>query len=313
MNPIRYEIMVMPGFVALEVSAIADILRTTNRIAGAQVFSFHFSSDPGGMVEGSSGLSVQAAAFDRLQKPDTMIAVGNRAARFLGRAAIRRIATLRRQGCRVVLLAEAAAEFIGQTKDASGPITTHWENRSALIETFVGAEIADTLAESHDGLITSAGMATTIDLMFSLMADALPAATLRNVAAVFLHDRTRPFGTMQSAERAAIMAPPDLVLRAVVQAMESRLDEELRMEELARGAGTTTRSLERKFAAAFGVPPVRFLRDLRLNKALILVTATQLPLVEIALSCGLGQVENLSKLFRAKFGVSPARMRRGQV
>jgi transcriptional regulator GlxA family with amidase domain len=309
MSPVQYEILVMPGFVGLEVSAIADMLRISNRIAGTEVFAYRFVSDRAGLVQGAGGMCVNAVAFGAV--PHTLIAVGNRGTGFLGRAAINRIARVRRQGGRVVLLAEAAAEFIGQT-DTAGPITTHWENKSALLERLVGAEIADTLAESHDGLITAAGMGTTIDLMFALVAERLAPATLRNVAAVFLHDRVRPFDTRQPAQRAEMMLPKDPVLRAAVAVMETRLEEDLRMAEIAQVVGTTSRSLERKFGKAFGVPPLRFLRDLRLNKARVLVTSTSLPLVEIGLSCGLGQVENLSKLFRAKFGVSPAGMRRGR-
>jgi transcriptional regulator GlxA family with amidase domain len=312
-HPIVFEILLRPGFVGLEATMIIDALRITNRIYGAKAFDWYTSADQAGMVESSGGMFFNARDFAHIPtNPYVLIVPGNKDGTFLGKAAKNRISRLRREGCQVILLAEAAAEYIGHLRSDSGPVTTHWENKAVLLEQYIGANIADTFVEHHDGMTTSAGMGTTIDLMFMLIAEHVPLPVVRTVGAVFLHDHIRPSNTPQPSQRATILTQWDPALGQAITMMEDALESDLRINEIAADLGVSVRSLERKFGAAFGIPPMSFFRDLRLNKALSLVNSTNMPLVEVALSCGLGDPNRLSKLFRKKFSVTPAALRKKQ-
>lgn len=301
----RIEILLRPGFVGLEAVSVIDTLRIANRILGAARFAWTISGEEAGPVEGAGGYFLQAVRMDTIDKPDALIVPGNIHAKFLGKAAINRILRLRREGCQVILLAEAAAEIIGAQKTPRGPVTTHWENKLLLQESYVDAMVSDTIAEQFDGFVTAAGMGTTTDLMLHLIAQHIPASILRTVSAVLLHDRLRPFSTTQPAIQSTALTHGDPVVRRAIQLMELNLDADIPLETLAAQLGVSLRSLERKFAAAFSMPPAAFFRELRLNKALQLVTSTDMALIDVALSCGLKSTGNLAKSFKARFHKTP--------
>jgi AraC-like DNA-binding protein len=95
----------------------------------------------------------------------------------------------------------------------------------------------------------------------------------------------------------------------VVRCMETRLSERLTREDLAGLAFLHPGSFDRAFRAAHGVPPMRMLQEMRLNKARYLLETTQDTLDAVAYSCGLGDSPRLSRLFRARFGIPPGTYR----
>lgn len=80
------------------------------------------------------------------------------------------------------------------------------------------------------------------------------------------------------------------------------------MEELEAASGLSRWDLARQFRAAFGVSPHRFhlLRRLDMARSLL---AQNVPLADIALSCGFADQAHLSRHFKSAFGLSPGRWR----
>lgn len=55
---------------------------------------------------------------------------------------------------------------------------------------------------------------------------------------------------------------------------------------------------------------MRYLMELRMRHACELLEKTDLPIYEIASSCGFYDSNHLIKLYKAKFGISPAKNRK---
>jgi transcriptional regulator GlxA family with amidase domain len=310
-DPLKFEILLKPGFVGLEVTSVIDTLRIANRIAGKTLFAWTTSAESTGPIEGAGGYYFKATGFESLTKPpDVLIVPGNRGRVFLEKSAINRILRLRREGSRIILLAEAAAEFIASQKSMRGPVTTHWENKLLLLESYVDAQVSDAIAERFEGFTTAAGMGTTIDLMLHLLGEFIPASIVRTVSAVLLHERLRPLSTMQPALQSTLTSNGDPVIQRAIELMQTNLDADMSLISLASQVRISLRSLERKFNKAFMMSPAAFFRELRLNKALQLITSTNLPLIDIAISCGLHSTGNLSKSFKARFNMTPMAWRK---
>lgn len=81
------------------------------------------------------------------------------------------------------------------------------------------------------------------------------------------------------------------------------------LRELARHAGLSPWQLSRTFRETFGLPPMRYLRRLRLEKALHLLKSTQLPVKTIASRVGYGSGQHLSRLIHRRFGKTPTELR----
>lgn len=81
------------------------------------------------------------------------------------------------------------------------------------------------------------------------------------------------------------------------------------LEELAMLVGLSQFHFCRAFKKSLGLSPIQYLIAQRIERAARLLTATQLPIAEIALSVGYEDPAYFTRLFRQKIGVTPSVMR----
>ncbi len=79
---------------------------------------------------------------------------------------------------------------------------------------------------------------------------------------------------------------------------------------LARIAGLSRAPFARRFERAMGVPPLRYLTDLRLRLAAARLVTTDARLAEIACEVGYATEFSFAKAFRRTFGIAPGSFRR---
>jgi AraC family transcriptional regulator len=112
-----------------------------------------------------------------------------------------------------------------------------------------------------------------------------------------------------SLERAeAHGTPPGL--RRVRDYIEARLDADLTLDRLAAECGLSVAAFARAFCAHFGEPPHRYVVGRRIERAKYLLSATDLPIVEVALATGFASQSHLATAFRRQVGLTPAQFRR---
>jgi transcriptional regulator GlxA family with amidase domain len=104
-----------------------------------------------------------------------------------------------------------------------------------------------------------------------------------------------------------------LHLGDVLTFLASHYHEATTVEDLARRAHVSERSLYRAFHAALGCSPVEYILRLRLREASELLRNTDLKLDEIAHRTGFSDGGYLSRQFRKRYGLSPTNYRRSPV
>jgi AraC-like DNA-binding protein len=87
-------------------------------------------------------------------------------------------------------------------------------------------------------------------------------------------------------------------------------EERWTVESLARSVGLSRSALSAKFTRLVGVPPLRYLTDVRLTKAAALLRTQPATLVAAALSVGYDSEVAFSKAFKRRFGAAPGAYRR---
>lgn len=92
--------------------------------------------------------------------------------------------------------------------------------------------------------------------------------------------------------------------------IETHLFSDLTLEELAFIAGLSLASFKRKFRAAFGSSPGRYIKSRRLEKSKQLLGRKELRISDVAYDCGFNDLGHFSKSFIAAFGLSPSDYRR---
>lgn len=91
--------------------------------------------------------------------------------------------------------------------------------------------------------------------------------------------------------------------------IEANHAEPLGLERMAAQAGLALRTLKRRFGAATGLSPIRYLQQVRVDRAKKLLLATPLSIREIAYEVGYENVSFFVRLFREEAGDTPSHWR----
>ena len=86
-------------------------------------------------------------------------------------------------------------------------------------------------------------------------------------------------------------------------------DTEVTVDDMAQFVAVSRSSLNRKLRATIGVSPAEFLRESRLKRAESLLLTTDLPVKEIAYSCGFSDLNYFGKCFKASTALTPSAYR----
>ncbi|MBX3203563.1 MAG: helix-turn-helix transcriptional regulator [Labilithrix sp.] len=100
--------------------------------------------------------------------------------------------------------------------------------------------------------------------------------------------------------------------RLLLEYVEARLDEPIRVERLASLVRLGEHHFTRTFRATFGQSPQSWLRERRLERARELLVTTSQSISSIAMATGFSDQSHFTRCFGAAFGVTPAALRRGQ-
>ena len=94
-------------------------------------------------------------------------------------------------------------------------------------------------------------------------------------------------------------------LHRVLQYMAEHLEDDIGLDDLAVVAGLSAFHFNRMFANRIGMPPHRYLGQMRLERAKTLLSLGRLSLSEIAFACHFSSQPNFSRAFRRATGTSP--------
>ncbi len=117
---------------------------------------------------------------------------------------------------------------------------------------------------------------------------------------------------LMASDRQTPAAPTGRETRRVIEAIrlvESEAGRPLELKEMAAVAGVSKYHFLRVFRRLTGVTPHRYLISARLRRAALALTSSRLPVLEIALDSGFGDLSTFNKTFRAVFGLTPTQYR----
>ena len=97
----------------------------------------------------------------------------------------------------------------------------------------------------------------------------------------------------------------DYVNQAVTY-IQNHITEPVQVEEIARYVGLNRSYLSTLFRKKTGYSPIQYIQNARITKAKHLLESSRIPVSAIAFSCGYQKPESLIRLFRQRYGVSPA-------
>lgn len=189
-------------------------------------------------------------------------------------------------------------------------VTTHWSAGAALAQRHPGCSVEDDRIYVRDGnLWTSAGVTAGIDLALAMVEDDYGPKLALEVARWLVVYLRRPGGQDQFSAPLAAQAAEREPIRELIAWMGENLRADLSVPKLARRALMSERTFARVFATETGSTPAAMIGRLRVEAARRALETTDLPVKQVARTCGFGTVETLNRAFRRGVGVTPLHYR----
>ncbi|HEX5122637.1 MAG TPA: AraC family transcriptional regulator, partial [Rhodanobacteraceae bacterium] len=138
-------------------------------------------------------------------------------------------------------------------------------------------------------------------------ASALLVEALRRTLALHVFTRYAPRRAEPDPRNDRLAAALQRKLKAFIDA---RLDRRLSRTELARLAGYDARAFSFAFRNTFGMTPVQYVIERRLDRACFLIATTARDLADIAISTGFSSQSHLTSTLKNRRGITPLRLRR---
>ena len=188
--------------------------------------------------------------------------------------------------------------------------TTHWRYTDLLAAKFPQINVdPDVLFFENDGIYTSAGSAAGLDLGLYIIRQDFGAKAAASVARRLVLPAQRDGGQRQFIPRPEPKARIGSGLAALQDRVRATLNEDWPIERMAQTAGTSSRTLARRFHEELGTTPLSWLKVERVTRAAELLETDHIPLADVWDICGFGSAETFRRDFRKVMGVPPAKYR----
>jgi AraC family transcriptional activator FtrA len=188
--------------------------------------------------------------------------------------------------------------------------TTHWAHAGVLAARYPAVTVdPGVLYVDNGSVLTSAGKAAAMDLCLHLVRTDHGSAVANSIARLLVVPPHRDGGQAQFVP-APVPASADHPLTELFPWAAERLDRPLSVDDLARRANMSARTLTRHFRAVTGTTPLQWLLTQRIRRAQELLETSKTSVDAIAEAVGMGTATTLRRHFHRTVGVAPDAYRR---
>ena len=189
--------------------------------------------------------------------------------------------------------------------------TTHWRAAGALADANPEVEVdPDVLYVDNGRILTSAGAAAGLDLCLHMIRRDYGSAVAADAARLSVMPLEREGGQAQFIAHDHAPAPQGSELEGLLDWLRANLGRDLTLADIAARAGTSTRTLIRRFRDQTGTTPLQWLHRARVRQAQHLLETTEHSVERIGGQVGFGSPTAFRDRFKRTTGVTPQAYRR---
>lgn len=255
-------------------------------------------------MHGGPALSV-AHGLDALASADTVIVPGYLEPDVPGAEVTAALAGAAARGTRMVSICTGAFALAAAGLLDGRRATTHWAYAQVLARRYPRVTVVpEDLYVDEGQVLTSGGVSSGLDLCLHLIRRDHGLRLANQQARLLVAAPHRTGGQSPFIDLPVRPEPSDGA--ALYDWALRNLHQPLTVDQLARRAGLSRRTLIRRFHTDTGLPPMRWLLDARLARARELLESGDLTVEAVARHCGLGTPANFRALFKTHVGVPPS-------
>ena len=307
----RVVVLALPGVIPFDMAIPFQVFGDAYGTHGEPLYEVMLAGSHRGSLPTSAGFSVVVdRGISALEGAQTIVVVGSEPALTAIDETVR-VALLgaMKRGVRLMSIC-TGAYVLAETGLLEGRrASTHWKHGERFRSRYPGVELDTRALYTDDGqLLTSAGAAAGIDLCLHVVARDYGVAAANAVARSTVSAPYRRGGQAQYIEVAGL-SPTANGLETTRQWARNRLDSPISLEDLARHAAVSRRTLVRKFLAETGTSPLKWLTEQRVLLARDLLEQRVHPLEDVARRAGFGSQAAMRLHFRRSLATSPSAYR----
>ncbi|WP_232364939.1 GlxA family transcriptional regulator [Salinimonas marina] len=187
--------------------------------------------------------------------------------------------------------------------------TTHWGFASTFEQKYPGVDLqSEKLHTCQENIFCAGGGMAWFDLALLLIERYAGAQVARQTAKAHVLDLPRYNQSLYAGSRRQIMHQDSLV-REIQNHMARQLAGLISLERVASHFNVTPRTLTRRFKAATGMSPGRYLQQLRIDHARKLLETSRCTLDSLLPQIGYEDASSFSRLFKRHTGYSVSQYR----
>lgn len=189
-------------------------------------------------------------------------------------------------------------------------VTTHWRFAADVAARFPRLEVVpDALFIKSGRFYSAAGITAGIDLALALIEEDLGASAALAAARELVVYLKRGGGQAQFSEPLQFQSLARDRLGDLVAHVATNLQQDLRVEALARKVALSARQVSRRCRENFGCSPAALVRRLRLDEARRRLHSPRSNVGIVAASTGFNSADAFRRAFEQQFGVNPSTYR----
>ncbi|MEY9964575.1 transcriptional regulator GlxA family with amidase domain [Streptacidiphilus sp. MAP12-16] len=267
----RVLFLLVPGVHLLDLAGPAQVFSTAADLGHDYTLGY-VAEQP--LVPSAQGVPLHAdTEWPELDRDDLVLVPGWRAASLasdvpIGPGPLRRLCEHYDRGGMIASVC-AGADALGRAGLLDGRrCTTHHDLQEELAQRYPKATVVrDVLFTVDDRVVTSAGIASGIDLALYLVAGRHGPATAAQIAREMVVFARRNGHEQQHSAMLRHRSHLDDTVHHAQDVIDARYDSRLPLAELAASVGVSDRTLTRLFTRATGLTPLRYQQTLRLERA----------------------------------------------
>jgi AraC family carnitine catabolism transcriptional activator len=308
---VRFGFLLLPEFPMYALIPAIEALRVANQNRGRKLYSWHLFSVDGNPVKAGNGMAVpvEAAIADVPWFPTVVVCACNHPTHHIGKRLLAWLRRLARHGAVLGAIDTGAFALAAAGLLDGYRVTLHWESITTFRDQYPDIDVREQLYVIDRDRITCAGGVATLDLMLHLIARRHGHGLAQIVANGFVAQRIRREAEPQRLSAQHISGDSRAPFTRILHAMEDNLETPLSARQLAERAGISVRALGRILRDRVGESPMRYYLKVRLQAARNALFYSDIPIQDVAASCGFSCPEVFSRSFRSHFGLSPREFR----
>lgn len=190
------------------------------------------------------------------------------------------------------------------------PVTTHWHHVEEAAAAFPKLNIMpDAIFVRDESFITAAGITAGIDMALSLVEEDMGGDVAARVARELVVYLRRPGGQNQFSSLLKRQEAANDKFSDLLAWIADNLAEDLSTEALAAHVFLSERHFRRSFKEIYNETPARAIERIRIDVAKDWLSASRLPITEIALTVGFQSADAFRRTFEKLVGTNPGAYR----